>query len=170
MLEYAVNIKRPIVIRYPRGGEGKEKFKEHNKIETGKAELIKQGEDISIIAIGKMVSRAMEIAKKLEENKINAEVINARFLKPLDEETILNSIIKTKNVITIEDNIAEGGLGTKVIELVQKNNLKDIQINKFGYPDKFIKHGTTDELEKIYGLDTQSIIQKITNISKCVLN
>ena len=110
MLEYAINLKKPVAIRYPRGGEGKIKFDNCKKIELGKAEIIKEGTDITIIAIGKMVQRAMEVAQLLKNENINVEIINARFLKPLDKNTILKSIEKTKKVITIEDGILKGGL------------------------------------------------------------
>ncbi len=157
MLEFATKLNEPIVIRYPRGGEGAYKFEKHDPIVKGKAEVLKEGKDITIIAIGKMVDRAMEVSKILEENNIEAEVINARFLKPIDEETIIKSITKTRNVITIEDNIIEGGLGTVVSELIIKDNLTDIKMKKFGYPDEFIKHATPSEIEKKYGLDAETI-------------
>ncbi len=103
MLEFAVNLNRPVAIRYPKGGEGSIKFSNCDNIKLGKAEIIKEGKDITIIAIGKMVERAVEVSNLLEEKNMQAEIINARFLKPLDNETILNSIKKTKKVITIED-------------------------------------------------------------------
>lgn len=103
MLEFGINLNKPVAIRYPRGGEGKNIFKECKDIEIGKAEVVRQGKDISIIAIGKMVDKALQIAQKLEKDNIQAEVINARFLKPIDNQTILKSIEKTKKVITIED-------------------------------------------------------------------
>ena len=110
MLEYAVDLKKPVVIRYPRGGEEKTIFNSNLPISIGKAEVLKTGEDLSIIAIGKMVSRAMEVAEILEKEGKHVEVINARFLKPIDKDTIIDSITKTKNVITIEDNVLKGGL------------------------------------------------------------
>ena len=161
MLEFAVNLKKPVVIRYPRGGEAKEKFEKCEELKLGKAEIIKEGSDISIIAIGKTVARAKKIADMLEKEDINAEVINARFLKPLDEETIKTSIEKTKRVITIEDGTTINGLGTAVKELIIKEKLKEIDIQTFAYPDEFIKHGTVEELEKIYHQDVMSIINKI---------
>ena len=103
MLEFAINLNKPVAIRYPRGGEGKVKFDKCDELKLGKAEIIKEGTDLSIITIGKMVERAVEVSNLLEKDNINAEIINARFLKPLDEETLLNSIRKTKKVITIED-------------------------------------------------------------------
>ena len=110
MLEYAITLNKPVVIRYPRGGEGKIKFDTYNPIEKSKAEVLKQGTDISVITIGKMVEKAVEISNILEKQGKSVEVINARFLKPIDKEEIIKSITKTKNVITIEDNIVKGGL------------------------------------------------------------
>ena len=110
MLEFAVNLNKPVIIRYPRGGEGNIKFNKHNNIELGKSEIIREGKDLSIVAIGKMVEKAEEVADLLAKENINAEIINSRFLKPLDKEAILKSAEKTKNVVTIEDGLIEGGL------------------------------------------------------------
>ena len=162
MLEFAVNLKKPVVIRYPRGGENKEKFIKHEPIEEGKAEILKEGKDISILAIGKTVARAMKIAEKLKEQDIDAEVINVRFLKPLDKETIKKSIEKTKNVITIEDGTIINGLGTTIKELIVDEDIKDVKIKAYAYPDTFIQHGSVEELEKIYHLDEESIIKDLS--------
>ena len=162
MLEFATKLNKPVVIRYPRGGEGKNVFKENTKIEYGKAEILQEGNDISILAIGKMVDRAIDVCNKLKEDNINAEVINIRFLKPLDKETIINSVKKTKNCITIEDNILLGGLASNVKELLLDNKL-DVNIKTFGYPNKFIKHGSIEDIEKKYGLDTESIYNYVIN-------
>ena len=174
MLEFAVKLKKPVVIRYPRGGEDSEiKFEKHKKIELGKAEILrsleenefvnlgekigtvqkklKDGKFVTIIAIGKMVARAEKMAENLKSNSgINAEIINARFLKPLDDKTILKSIERTRNVITIEDGTKINGLATAVKELIVDNNLKDISFKSYAYPDEFIRHGSVEELEKIY--------------------
>ncbi len=162
MLEFATKLNKPVVIRYPRGGEGKNVFKENTKIEYGKSEILQEGNDISILAIGKMVDRAIDVCNKLKEDNINAEVINIRFLKPLDKETIINSVKKTKNCITIEDNILLGGLASNVKELLLDNKL-DVNIKTFGYPNKFIKHGSVEDIEKKYGLDTESIYNYVIN-------
>ncbi len=161
MLEFGTSLKKPIVIRYPRGGESDYKFEKCEKIELGKSEILKEGTDISIIAIGKTVAKAMKIAKKLEENNINSEVINARFLKPLDTEKIKESIAKTKFVVTIEDGTIINGLATAVNEVILNSKLENIKRLNYAYPDTFIKHGTVDELEKIYGQDIESIINEI---------
>lgn len=161
MLEFAIKSEGPVVIRYPRGGEGKTKFEKCDDIVLGKSELIKEGKDITIIGIGKMVERAMEVSNILHEKGIDAEIINARFLKPLDDETIEKSILKTKNVITIEDGILRGGLATSIIEIVNKLKLNDIELKNYGYKDTFVQHGSVEELEKIHGLDAQSIANNV---------
>lgn len=187
MLEFAVKLNKPVIIRYPRGGEdSKVKFERHENIELGKAEVLKkiideeksnktkilqkigdkvfnnktQRERVTIIAIGKMVARAMDIGQRLQE-KMDVEVINARFLKPLDDNTIIESIKKTKNVITIEDGTIINGLATAVKEVIVNNNLQGVKIKSYAYPDEFIKHGSVDELEKIYGLDEENIINEV---------
>ncbi len=161
MLEYAVNLKKPVVIRYPRGGEGNIKFDIHEPLESGAEEVIKQGEDLSIIAIGKMVTKGVEVANILEKEGYSAEVINARFLKPLNRENLLESMRKTKNVITIEDNILKGGLGSQIEEIIIKEKLEDISFKKYGYPDEFVKHGSTQEIENKYGLSVEKLAKDI---------
>ena len=158
MLEFAVKLNKPVVIRYPRGGEEKTKLEKHEELKLGKAEILKEGKDITIVAIGKRVAKAMEMAEKLKQNEIDAEVINARFLKPLDKETIKTSIEKTKNVITMEDGTEINGLGTAVEELIVEENLKNIKFKKYAWPDEFIRHGSVEELEKIY-CDFDSILE-----------
>lgn len=154
MLEFAVNLKKPVVIRYPRGGENKNiKFDKHDKIELGQAEIIKEGKDITILAIGKMVAKAQEMADRLKKEEKDAEIINVRFLKPLDSAKIIKSIEKTKNVITIEDGTQINGLATAVEELIVENNIQDVKFKKYAYPDEFIRHGTVDELEELYGFN-----------------
>ena len=138
-----------------------------NPIELGKAEVIKEGKDITVVAIGKMVSRAIEVCDILKD--ISIEVINARFLRPLDTETILKSIEKTKKVITIEDNIIDGGLGTAVMKLINESvgaGLVPVQIKikTFAYNNQFIEHGKVEELEKKYGLNPESIANYILTL------
>lgn len=161
MLEFAVNLKKPVIIRYPRGGENKEPFEKHEKIEEGKAEILKEGNDISILTIGKTVAKGIKIAKTLQNINVNAEVINVRFLKPLDVETLKKSIEKTKKVVTIEDGTIINGLGTAIKELIIDNHMEDVEVKAYAYPDKFIQHGSVDELEKIYHLDEDAIVEDI---------
>lgn len=158
MIDFAVNFNGPILIRYPRGGEGKVKFKCNEKIVLGESELLKEGSDVTIIAIGKMVEKAVEVADEFSKIGVDAEIINARFLKPFDENKIIESIEKTKNVITIEDGFIKGGLATTVNELIAKNGIIDVNIKNCGYDDEFVKQGSVQELEQINGLDCNSIV------------
>ena len=161
MMEFAIELKAPVVIRYPRGGEADIKFEKHEDLELGKAEVLKEGQDVTIIGIGKMTSTAMKVAKELEKDDIKAEVINARFLKPLDCEKISKSIEKTKFVVTIEDGTEIGGLGSSIKELIINKCLENVKIKSFAYPDEFIKHGSVPELEELYGLDCKKIVSYI---------
>ena len=186
MMDFAIDLKAPVVIRYPRGGEADIKFDKHEEIklgqedsgqvklvqnelrqiELGKAEILKEGNDVTIIGIGKMTATAMNVANKLEKDEINVEVINARFLKPLDEKAIKESISKTKFVITIEDGTVVGGLGSSVKDLIVNNNIEGVKIKCFAYPDEFIKHGSVPELEMVYGLDCESIYNFLKKLLK----
>ena len=165
MLELAVSMDSPVVIRYPRGGEEKQPLEDVKPLEIGKAEILKSGKDITIVAIGKMVAKAMKVADILSKENIQAEVINARFLKPLDKETIISSLLKTKNLITIEDGTIIGGLASAVDEIiVSRMDLRNVNLKNYAYPDVYIQHGSVEELEKIYGLDIESIAEGAKDI------
>ena len=166
MMEFAVNLKSPVVIRYPRGGEAKEKFKTHTEIQYKKGDTLTLGRDVTILAIGNQVSKAMNIFRKLKKDNINAEVINVRFLKPFDKYAILRSIAKTKFVVTIEDNTVIGGLGTEIKSIVAEKRLQDIIVSSYGYPDVFVEHGSVDELEKLYRMDENTIYNNIKDTIK----
>ena len=166
MLEFAFTLNSPVVIRYPRGGEGKYKFEKCENIQLGKAEVLKSGKDLTIVAIGKMVERAMEVSELLIDKGISCEVINARFLKPLDYNIIETSIRKTKNVITIEDGLIHGGIGTSITELINECKINNVNFKAYGYDDIFVKHGSVEELEKLNGLDAESIALSIQILEK----
>lgn len=166
MLDFAINkMDSPVAIRYPRGGESEIEFSKNDsqaeRLQNRKAEIIKSGNDITIIGIGKMTSRAVEVANLLKEKNIDAEVINASFLKPFDIETIKKSIFKTKRVVTIEDGTIKGGLYTELAELLARENSNNIKLTGFAYSDEFIQHGSVEQLEKLNGMDSQSIADKI---------
>ena len=161
MLEFAVKIEKPVVIRYPRGGEDKDiKFEIHSKIEFGKAEVLKEfnmnngqecvQKNVLIIAIGKMVARAMKIAEQEEKKGNNVCVVNSRFLKPLDRNKILQLLKESNEVITIEDGTIINGLGTAIKEIIAEENLANIEIKTQAYPDDFIQHGSVEQLESMY--------------------
>ena len=160
MIEYAINSKGCIAIRYPKGSE--EDFKLNTKkITLGKSEVLLNGKDITIVAIGKMVIRAYKIAKRLEKDGIEAEVINARFIKPIDVETINKSFNKTNLLVTIEDGDCENGLGAIIKKHIDCNKVLSI-----GYPNTYLPHGNIDEIERLYKVDEESIYLKIKDFLK----
>lgn len=157
MLEFAISLDKPVAIRYPRGSEDDYKFNKAKDIKLGKGEIVKKGNDITIVAIGKMVARAMKVAEYLSNDNISVEVINARFAKPFDKSLIRKSIEKTNFLVTIEDNNLHGGFG-ECLDSELDYTCKTIN---FGYPDEFVKHGSISEIEKKYKLDELSIYQRI---------
>lgn len=161
MMDYAITLNKPVVIRYPRGGEGTSDSLLVKDLSLGKCEKIITGSDVTIVAIGNMVSKAMEVALELKKDKINVEVINSRFLKPFDNFGILKSIKKTKFVITIEDGTSIGGLSSTIKELLVDNNIKDVRLKSYSYPDKFVEHGSVNQLEDRYGFNTLDIVEYI---------
>ena len=160
MMDFAVAYKGPIVIRYPRGGENKIESKPSD-IQLGCADVIKKGSDLSIITIGNSVYKGILLSEKLKLKNVSCEIINCRFLKPLDNKTLLKSIKKTKNFIVIEDGTIVGGLCSAVKELMLQNHLCDSKAEFYAYPDQFIEHGSVAELEKKYKQDVDSIYNDV---------
>ncbi len=158
MLYTATLYKRgPIAMRYPRGNALGVKIGEFEKIEIGKGEIVKPGKDIAVLAIGNMVHNSLTAAEILKKEKnIDAEVINARFVKPLDRELMFDIFSRFDKIITVEDNTIVGGFGSAVSEFAIQNNLKnDILIH--GIPDRFIDHAKPEELHEELRLDAKGI-------------
>ncbi len=156
MLDFAVNkYDAPIAIRYPKGGA--EAKNVPSEFEFGKAQLLQSGNDITIIASGRMVKRAQEVASLAGKS---VEIIALPTIKPLDKAAVIASAMKTKNVITIEDNVKIGGIGSMIATLLKEKQL-DCKFKIFAFPDEPVTHGSIDELDRLYGLDTLSIVSKI---------
>ena len=159
MLECAADLKGPVVIRYPRGGQEKE-FKKCENINLGEPEILRKGSNVSIIALGKMVARAQKIADNLLSENIDATVINMRFLKPINEELILQEIKDKKIIATNEDGTEINGLSSSIEEIIVKNKLK-CKFIKYAYPDEFIKHGSIKEIENKYNISEDAIARDL---------
>lgn len=160
MLEYAVlKHKGPIAIRYPRGNEGDIDYTYKTDFEIGKAEAIKEGDSIALIAQGSMVKQAYNAAKSLEALGFSAAVIDVRTIKPLDEELIARYSLKTKCIITIEDNVKIGGLGSLVAATLNKREIYNVRHRILGYPDRPLQHGKISELHILNSLDEKSIME-----------
>jgi len=132
--------------------------------EIGKANVFKEGSDVTIIACGPLVYEALLVAKKLASIKINAEVINNTTIKPLDNETILKSVRKTGAVVTVEEHQITGGLGGAISELTSKNY--PVPIEFVGMPDSFGESGEPEELLKKYGMTQKDIISAVNRVLK----
>lgn len=159
MLGVAVNeCKGPVAIRYPRGGS--RITLSHQPLLLGKAEIISNGSDITLIAIGSMVETATVIESKMEKSGIEAEVINMRSLKPFDEALVIESARKTNKVVVMEDNTRYGGLSEKVTRTLMDNHFKG-DVIFCAYPDSPIEHGDKESIVKRYELDSASIYRRI---------
>ena len=158
MLKTAVEHHGPICLRYPRGeGWGVELDRDIHSLEFGKGELLRPGEDLVIAAVGQTVVPALRAAQNLSQLGIEAAVINARFVKPLDRELIVRTVSRVPRIITVEDNVLAGGFGSAVIELLADEKLSGVQIKRLGVPDRFIPQGTQEELTRLCGVDQQAI-------------
>jgi len=158
LLYTALNTKHPLAIRYPRGrGTGVPLATELHRLPIGKAEIIKQGEDVAIIGIGSTVIPSLEAAEHLSLEGIEAMVINARFAKPLDGQLILDAANHTKKIVIVEENVLSGGFGAAVLELLEKAEASDVKVKRLGIPDEFVTHGKQDFLRSMYHLDAKGI-------------
>lgn len=163
MMLAAIEFPGPAAIRYPRGnGFGVDISAAPKKIEIGRAEILREGSDVAILAYGDMVYPSVEAAKNLEKAGIDAAVVNARFVKPLDREIITSFARGTRLVITVEDAYLAGGFGSAVLELLEENGLSDkIKVVRMGVPDHIVTHGEPKVLLAEYGLDADGISAKI---------
>jgi 1-deoxy-D-xylulose-5-phosphate synthase len=130
----------------------------HRILEIGSWEIINQGQDVAILAVGNMLQNAIESIDILKKKNINPTVVNARFIKPLDEKLLTDLAEGHQRIITIEDNALEGGFGSKVTKFLNDNEL-DCKVQTMGIPDKFIEHGTRAELLELVGLTTDNLVK-----------
>ncbi len=174
MLKTAISYNGPCAVRYPRGTiTDIQEDDELITIPIGKSEILREGEDILIISIGNTVTPAVTASQLLSEAGINACVINARFVKPLDIDLIANRAKEIKRIITVEENAISGGFGSAVLEELTRFDVEEgVKVKMLGLPDTFIEHGPQSLLRKNLGLDAEGIakealalIGKKTNIS-----
>jgi len=164
MLSWAVSYdKGPVAIRYPRGASYASAPGSKNSlpINYGKGEILKEGRDVTMVSIGYMSNIALEAASFLLKDRIDAEVINARFIKPIDIELIARSVLKTGRLFTIEEGALSGGFGSGVLELIIDKIKKDTIIKNIALPDKFIEHGDRQALLDKYGLSSKKITEAV---------
>ena len=161
MLEFGYDYVGPVAVRYPRGG-GEDKFEKEKceSIEKGKAKIIQAGKEIAVLSFGALLENCKKAAEEL-----NATLVDMRFVKPLDEEILRVLSTTHKYFITIEDNTILGGAGSAVNEFVLNNKLK-VHVKNLGLPDKFLEHGSREEILAVAGLDSESILNSISDFIK----
>jgi 1-deoxy-D-xylulose-5-phosphate synthase len=167
MLQTAISHDGPCAVRYPRGsGYGVPLDQVFRPLPFGRGEILREGEDCAIIAVGTMVYPSLSAAEMLAGEGLLPVVVNARFVKPLDRELILSLAEKTGTIITVEENVLQGGFGTAVLELLEEEGLYDVRILRLGYPDKYIEQGEQEELRAVYGLDAEGIAEAVRTFVK----
>lgn len=161
MMKFAIAYDGPIAIRYPRGTAYEGLRTLRTPIELGKGEVLKQGSKVALVAVGKMVEIAVEAAELLKEQyQVDATLVNARFVKPFDKELIRNLVAEHEILVTLEDNVHQGGFGQQVTDWLYSQNLHPKVIN-ISIPDQFIEHGGVNQLYAKLGMDAESVVQKI---------
>lgn len=164
MLATGLTLQGPCAVRYPRGeGVGVRLWDgEIPLLENGRCELLRDGEDLMILAVGACLYPALEASKLLEERGVHATVVNARFVKPLDRDRLLPLMLRIGRVITVEENVLAGGFGSAVLEMLQDGTreVPEVKVLRIGIGDEFVEHGSPAELRARYGLDAQSIAQR----------
>ena len=151
----------PSAIRYPRGtGPGTAVKKVPVALEIGKAEVLRDGRDVAIFALGTMVADAEKLAKLLEKEGQSVAVINARFAKPVDDACVAKYALKCGLIVTMEDHVLAGGFGSAVLESLNMQEI-DVPVIRVGWPDEFIEHGKVESLREKYGLTAEAALERV---------
>ena len=154
-----VYTKGPIALRYPRGiGLGLPPKSRFDKLPIGKGEIVRSGHDIAILAVGNMVYPALKAAELLVRDEVSVEVVNMRFVKPLDENLLDDIASRFKRVLTVEDNVVHGGFGSGVLEYFAKKEFEHLKVFVQGVPNEFVEHGLLSELHAMLRLDSAGIV------------
>ena len=167
MLKYAVDFGTPIAVRYPRGTayDGLKEFRA--PIAYGKSEWIYRESEIALFALGSMVKTAETVRERLKELGYAASLINARFAKPLDEEALLEAAARHKLIVTLEENVINGGMGEHVLRFYEEHGC-DVSVLVIAIPDVYVEHGNVDLLRKEIGIDEESVLTRVTEAYKSV--
>jgi 1-deoxy-D-xylulose-5-phosphate synthase len=161
MMQTALEHDGPSAIRYPRGtGPGKKVKKQPVALEIGKAEVLRDGSDVAVFALGNMVADAEKLAKLLESEGQSVAVINARFAKPVDAACIAKYAKRCGLLVTMEDHVLAGGFGSAVLETLNAQEI-DVPVVRVGWPDEFIEHGKPEALREKYGLTAEAALARV---------
>ncbi len=162
MIKFALDCQVPMAIRYPRG-EAYDGLEEHRApIVYGRSESIYEEKDIALFAVGSMVKTALEVRSQLKAAGYSCSLINARFVKPIDEEAVRNACPEHKLLVTMEENVASGGFGEKVRSYVDTLHT-ETKVMCIALPDEYVEHGNVEQLKKEVGIDADTIVKRITD-------
>ena len=162
MLEEAVSMNSPVVIRYPKAvAERIVASASCAPLKKGTSEILRKGKDATLVAVGSMVNISLEAAEILSKNNIEVDVINARYLKPLDKENVVERAKETNKLFIVEENVISGGFASSVLELFSGENINGVSIKCYGLPDKFIEHGSREELLRKYNLTPEALAEAV---------
>jgi len=165
------NVAGPVALRFPRSnGVGVKRSEEYKTMTIGEAEIMRSGKDIAILAIGNMVYPSLKAADELAKKGINAEVVNMRFVKPLDEKLLLSICDRFRHILTVEDHSIVGGFGSAVTEFITSRGYNTIHIKRHGIPDHFIEHGTIPQLHSMLKLDAPGIAEVAEELFNSVIH
>jgi 1-deoxy-D-xylulose-5-phosphate synthase len=164
MLYTALSVNGPAALRYPRGNGFGVPLETFRPLEIGKAEILREGNDIAILALGSMVYPCLEAAVRLEEFGIHSTVINARFAKPMDEELFAVLAAEKQFLVTAEEGTEAGGFGARVAAVLQDRRIP-VSILRIAVPDRIIPHGAPNLLHAKYGLDADGIVTRIKSFA-----
>ncbi len=165
MMKFAVGLGHPIAVRYPRGTAYVGLKDYRAPIELGKAEWIYREGDIALFAVGSMVKTAEVVRESLKEKGFRVSLVNARFVKPIDEEAVAEACGDHRLIVTMEENVACGGYGEKVLDYMNRNGLRNLCLN-IALPDAYVEHGNVELLKKEIGVDADSVVSRICDIMR----
>ncbi len=167
MLATALQHDGPVAIRYPRGtAMGVALESPVAALPVGKAEILKDGDDVAILALGRCVSEGLEAHARLAERGVRATVVNCRFVKPIDVDLIAGVARRVPRIITVEENVRQGGFGSAVLEALNEQGVTHVAVERLGVPDIFVEHASPDVLRAKYGLDADGIVKAVARLMR----
>jgi len=165
MLLTAISHHGPIALRLPKGsGEGAEIEEKISPVPIGKGEVLREGEDVLVLAVGRTVGECLSACESLEKEGIRATVVNCRFVKPLDKALLLSLVQRIPRIVTVEENVLQGGFGSAILECLSDGAVRPFSLKRIGLPDAFVEHGSQSLLRSKYGIDAAGIVKGVRDL------
>ena len=165
MMEFAMNHKGPVAIKYPRGSAYYEMKQQQAPMEYGKGEIVHQGSQVALVCVGKMMETGYEAMVSLAQQNMDITLVNPRFVKPMDETLIANLAKEHHTIITLEDNVLQGGFG-QMVSAYLKGTDSECHVENLAIKDTFVEHGTIEELTQMLGIDKQAVVDLVSKVWK----